>query len=194
VSTGWREKSLCCTANQETLNKPICDADLCEVDPELCRDPDADEPDYEPGLYDLCLDNPELCKPVENEKRDLHKRGPGMNLPGARIGVKHFAELALGLPQIAIPFPSYPSKFGDLLLEKGQSLATLAWPGGIKMANDVCLGSAVTYVAAANMKKEVDHYTKKIKGMRWNTEHLFEVSIRYAVLRYYSSQNLDVHG
>jgi chitinase len=181
-------------ANQDTLNKPVCDADICEVESELCEDPDADEPDYEPELYNPCQDNAELCEP-ENEKRGLQKRAPGINLPGARLGTKHFAQLAVGVvPRITIPFAPYPSQYGDLFLEKGKSLVTLPWEGGIKMADDICLGVAITYVAAADMKRKVDDYTGKVRGAIWNTEHHSEVSIRYAVPRYHGSHSLDING
>jgi chitinase len=176
------------------MNKPVCDADLCELDSELCEDPDADEPDYVPDPYDPCVDNAEQCEFDEHKRRGLEKRAKGINLPGAKLGTKYLAQLAVGVPNIKIPFPSYPSLYGDLLLEKGKSLATLPWQGGIKMADNICLGAAITYVAAADMKRKLDHYTGSVKGALWNTEHHAEVSIRYAVPRYYESHNLDANS
>ena len=142
------------------------------MDPELCADPDADEEDYDPEQYDPCDDNAELCEPGEENKRTLYGRA----LPGARLGNKFVAKLATDL-LVKIPFAPYPSKFGDLFTDRNGGLSTLPWKGGMMMANTVCTGAAITYIAAEKLQRKVESYTGKAKHMIWNTEHLAEVSI-----------------
>ena len=151
----------------------MCDSNIWEVDSELYVAPDADEEDYVPSDYYPCDDNAELCETGGNEKRRLHARA----LPGFHPGVKYTAKLAADL-LIKIPFAPYPSGYGALFTNKNGGLATLPWQGGIMMANTVCTGAAITYVAAADMSRTVSSYTGKAKNMIWNVEHLWEVSIR----------------
>jgi chitinase len=36
-------KALCCTPNQNALNDPVCDADLCGGNESQCNDPDSND-------------------------------------------------------------------------------------------------------------------------------------------------------
>ena len=133
-------------------------------------DPDADEEDYEPGQYDPCEDNAEVCEEDDNVKRGIYERAR----PGLRRVNKFSAQLATDLI-LKIPFPPYPSKFNALFTDRNGGLKTLPFQGGIKMADTVCAGAAITYVAAENIRRKVESYTGKAKNMLWNTEHLAEV-------------------
>ncbi|KAF2130126.1 glycoside hydrolase family 18 protein, partial [Dothidotthia symphoricarpi CBS 119687] len=159
----WRKKALCCTANQDALNDPICDADLCDGNEDQCDDPESD---------DTSLRKRSLFGSAPLGSYLLEKRAvrPG----AAKNRLLDLSRYAAGLAvqPLSLTSAPYPSGFGKLF--QGGGLSTLPIKGGYMMKDAICKSLGVSLVVVGNIPKSTVSYTGK--SARWNTEHWREIN------------------
>ncbi|PVI08690.1 glycoside hydrolase family 18 protein [Periconia macrospinosa] len=140
----FRAKALCCTPNQNALNHPVCNVDLCEGDSQ-CEQPEEDPED-------------------DSDSSDLSKRGH----LSKRVTSNAFRQtIKWGAKEMYTYRSPYPSGIGQLF--KGPGAKTLAIKGGYMMKDTVCTSLGVTLEAANNIQNNLISHNGRPN--RWNTEH-----------------------
>ncbi|KAF2009039.1 glycoside hydrolase family 18 protein [Aaosphaeria arxii CBS 175.79] len=121
----WRSKALCCKPNQDSLNTPICDADLC-------ADNDCEDPDE--WLTERSIDG---------TGHHIDKR--------VRSSLRRY--LTIDDIKLALTSAPHPNGFGELF--KGAGVNTLSIKGGFMWDSTSCRNLGAKFVAAGNIPQHL---------------------------------------